>query len=156
MAFGAEVEAALDLDAVDVEAVAGLDVGALLALEIGVLDGVDLVRLAARYQAVSLAASSRGSLIGASVRIDCGTTLDVAAGTRFWATSCSAFSSSEAGTIRKAGRTFSTVFLSSPVCLAIAARAAPTLLTSSAAPVPARFLWCCGTARCRRPSPGWR
>ena len=50
--------------------------------------------LAARYQAVSLIASSRGSLIGASVRIDCGTTLDVAAGTRFWATSCSAFSSS--------------------------------------------------------------
>ncbi|MBD3763073.1 hypothetical protein, partial [Rhizorhabdus sp.] len=96
--------------------------------------------LAARYQAVSLAASSRGSLIGASVRIDCGTTLEVAAGTRFWATSCSAFSSSEAGTIRKAGRTFSTVFLSSPVCLRIAARARPTLSTPSAAPVPARFL----------------
>ena len=32
--LGAEVEAALDLDAVDVEAVARLDVGALLALEI--------------------------------------------------------------------------------------------------------------------------
>ena len=42
--LGAEVEAALDLDAVDVEAVARLDVGALLALEIGVLDRVDLVR----------------------------------------------------------------------------------------------------------------
>jgi hypothetical protein len=55
---------------------------------------------AARYQAVSLAASSRGSLMGLSVRIDCGTTLAVAAGTRFCATSCSAFSSSEAGTIR--------------------------------------------------------
>ena len=39
--------------------------------------------LAARYQAVALAASSRGSLMGESVRIDCGTTLDVAAGTRF-------------------------------------------------------------------------
>ncbi len=97
--------------------------------------------LAARYQAVSLAASSRGSLMGLSVRIDCGTTLALSAGTRFCATSCSAFSSSAAGTIRKAGRMFSTVFLSSPVCFAIAARAAPTLVTSSAAPVPARFLW---------------
>ena len=36
---------------------------------------------------------------------------------------------------------FSTVFLSSPVCSAIAARAAPTASTASAAPVPARFLW---------------
>jgi hypothetical protein len=35
--LGAEVEAALDLDAVDVEAVARLDVGALLAFQIGVL-----------------------------------------------------------------------------------------------------------------------
>src|SRR5690606_10339136 len=41
--LGAEVEAALDLDPVDVEAVAGLDVGALLAFQIGVFDGVDLV-----------------------------------------------------------------------------------------------------------------
>ena len=96
--------------------------------------------LAARYQEVALAASRRGSLIGESVRIDCGTTLALSAGTRFWATSCSAFSSSAAGTIRKAGRMFSTVFLSSPVCSAIAARAAPTLATSSAAPVAARFL----------------
>ena len=38
----AEVEAALDLDAVDVKAVAGLDVGALLTLELGVLDGVEI------------------------------------------------------------------------------------------------------------------
>jgi len=42
--LGAEVEAALDLDPVDIEAIARLDVGALLAFEIGVLDGVDLVR----------------------------------------------------------------------------------------------------------------
>lgn len=41
--LGAEVEAALNLDAIDVEAVARLDVGSLLALEIGVFDGVDLV-----------------------------------------------------------------------------------------------------------------
>src|SRR5690606_1212059 len=42
--LGAEVEAALDLDAVDVEAVARLDIGTLLAFEISVLDRVDLVR----------------------------------------------------------------------------------------------------------------
>ena len=41
--LGAEVEAALDLDAVDIEAIASLDVGTLLALEIGVLDCIDLV-----------------------------------------------------------------------------------------------------------------
>ena len=34
--LGAEVEAALDLDAIDVETVARFDVGALLTLEIGV------------------------------------------------------------------------------------------------------------------------
>lgn len=41
--LGAEVEAALDLDPIDVEAVAGFDVGTLLALQIGIFDGVDLV-----------------------------------------------------------------------------------------------------------------
>ena len=35
--LGAEVEAALDLDAIDVEAVARLDVGALLPFEIGIV-----------------------------------------------------------------------------------------------------------------------
>ena len=39
--LGAEVEAALDFDTVDVEAVTSFDVGALLALEVGVFDGVD-------------------------------------------------------------------------------------------------------------------
>jgi hypothetical protein len=34
--LGPEIEPALDLDAVNIEAVAGLDVGALLAFEIGV------------------------------------------------------------------------------------------------------------------------
>ena len=139
--LGAEVEAALDLDTVDVEAVARLDVGALLALEICVLDGVDLVRAGRQIPGGGAGGIEARPLIGASVRIDCGTTLEVAAGTRFWATSCSAFSSSATGTIRKAGRMFSTVFLSRPVCSAIAARAAPTASTASAAPVPAIVLW---------------
>lgn len=38
--LGAEVEAALDLDAVHIEAIACLDVGALLALEIHLFRGV--------------------------------------------------------------------------------------------------------------------
>lgn len=39
-----EVEPTLDLDAIHIEAVAGFDIRTLLALEIGVLNCVDLVR----------------------------------------------------------------------------------------------------------------
>src|SRR5574342_1357725 len=97
--------------------------------------------LANRYQGRAPEAGSiRGSAITARERIDCGTTSVLFAGTRFWAISCSAVSSRDDGTTRNAGRILSTVLPSSPVCFAICARALPRLATSSAVPVPTRFL----------------
>src|SRR5512144_2841790 len=97
--------------------------------------------LANRYQGTTPdVGSSLGSAITAKLRIDCGTTSALFAGTRFWAISCSAVSSRDDGTTRKAGRMLSTVLPSSPVCFAICARALPRLATSRAVPLPTRFL----------------
>src|SRR5512134_1608306 len=97
--------------------------------------------LAKRYQGMAPeAGSSRGSAMTLRERIDWGTTLVVIAGARFWAISCSAVSSSDDGTTRKAGRMFGPVLPSGPVCFAMAARALPRLATSKAVPVAARFL----------------
>src|SRR5262245_17811003 len=51
--LGGEVETTLDLDAVDLEAHALLNVNALLALEVGVLDGVDRRRVGDREPLVA-------------------------------------------------------------------------------------------------------
>src|SRR6266511_2231495 len=71
--------------------------------------------LANRYQGTAPeVGSSRGSAMMLSERIEAGTTLALFAGTRFWAISCSAVSSRDDGTTRKAGRMLSTVLPSSP------------------------------------------
>lgn len=135
-----EVVAALDLDAVHVEARLGLGVRTGLTLEIGVDHGVHVSRrgeipglVAARRAERGTPVSSRASVIGISRRIDSGTTLALSAGV-ICAVSCSAFVVIDGGTRIYAGWMLSAVLLSSPTCFAIAARPADTVSMSGADP----------------------